>query len=83
MLQNKIGGGKPKMRWFFGEHGWPSSSVLPGIPQSDEERSVLIDTLQDWKTAKYQDIVCALRRFPLSALHLLPLRQPYDSHVRA
>ncbi len=27
-LQNKVGGGKPKMRWYFGEHGWPTSSVL-------------------------------------------------------
>lgn len=41
-----------------GEYGWPSSTILPGTPQSNEEKATLIDTLQDWKTSKYQDIVC-------------------------
>ncbi|KAL2551369.1 Haloacid dehalogenase-like hydrolase domain-containing protein [Forsythia ovata] len=26
VLQNQIGGGKPKMRWYFKEHGWPTST---------------------------------------------------------
>ncbi|KAK9915344.1 hypothetical protein WJX75_007896 [Coccomyxa subellipsoidea] len=56
-LQNSIGGGKPKMRWFFGEYGWPTSTVLPHVPETDEEKALLIDTLQDWKTDKYQEIV--------------------------
>ncbi|EIE19257.1 HAD-like protein [Coccomyxa subellipsoidea C-169] len=56
-LQNSIGGGKPKMRWFFGEYGWPISTVLQRIPETDEEKAQLIDTLQDWKTDKYQQIV--------------------------
>jgi hypothetical protein len=57
-LQNKVGGGKPKMRWYFGEHGWPTSSILGGkAPATDEERALLIDTLQDWKTDKYKDII--------------------------
>ena len=57
-LQNKVGGGKPKMRYYFGEHGWPTSSVLGGrAPQSDEEKELLVDTLQDWKTDKYKDII--------------------------
>ncbi|KAK4394142.1 Haloacid dehalogenase-like hydrolase domain-containing protein [Sesamum angolense] len=39
-LQNQIGGGKPKMRWYFKEHGWPTSTVFDTSPESDEtERS--------------------------------------------
>ncbi|XP_030463343.1 haloacid dehalogenase-like hydrolase domain-containing protein At4g39970 [Syzygium oleosum] len=56
-LQNRIGGGKPKMRWYFKEHGWPSSSVFEKPPESDEDRAKLIDTLQDWKTERYKDII--------------------------
>ena len=58
MLQNKVGGGKPKMRWYFGENGWPSSSILgQRVPETEEEQVLLIDTLQDWKTQKYKDII--------------------------
>lgn len=58
MLQNKVGGGKPKMRWYFGENGWPTSNVLGGkVPETEEEKTLLIDTLQDWKTDKYKDII--------------------------
>ena len=58
MLQNKVGGGKPKMRWYFGENGWPTSNVLGGkTPENDEEKTLLIDTLQDWKTDKYKEII--------------------------
>lgn len=45
------------MRWYFNENGWPSSTVTPEAPESDEAKSVLIDTLQDWKTAKYKDMI--------------------------
>ncbi|KAK9812782.1 hypothetical protein WJX72_003643 [[Myrmecia] bisecta] len=58
-LQNKVGGGKPKMRWYFGKNGWPSSTVLPAAPDTAEEQAALIDTLQDWKTAKYQDLIAS------------------------
>ncbi|KAH1113703.1 hypothetical protein J1N35_007081 [Gossypium stocksii] len=57
VLQNLIGGGKPKMRWYFKEHGWPSSTIFETPPESDEERAKLIDTLQDWKTERYKDII--------------------------
>lgn len=58
VLQNTVGGGKPKMRWYFGQHGWPTSSVLGGkAPADEKEQAVVIDTLQDWKTDKYKDIV--------------------------
>ena len=40
-----------------GELGWPSSTVLTTIPETEEEKTLLIDTLQDWKTAKYQKTI--------------------------
>ncbi|CAI5994170.1 unnamed protein product [Closterium sp. NIES-65] len=46
VLQNKIGGGKPKMRWYFNKNGWPHSSFLPAPPATDADKDVLIDTLQ-------------------------------------
>ncbi|GFR50251.1 hypothetical protein Agub_g12437 [Astrephomene gubernaculifera] len=58
MLQNTVGGGKPKMRWYFARNGWPTSNVLSGrVPASQEEQDHLIDTLQDWKTDKYQQMI--------------------------
>eukprot|EP00890_Picochlorum_soloecismus_P006787 jgi/Picsp_1/933/NSC_04418-R1_protein len=58
MLQNKVGGGKPKMRWYFGEHGWPATAVLGGAaPETDADKEKIIDTIQDWKTEKYKDII--------------------------
>ncbi|XVE86804.1 hypothetical protein DITRI_Ditri18aG0063700 [Diplodiscus trichospermus] len=57
VFQNQIGGGKPKMRWYFKEHGWPSSTLFETPPEGDEERAKLIDTLQDWKTERYKEII--------------------------
>uniref|UniRef100_A0A7C8ZX72 Sugar-terminal-phosphatase n=1 Tax=Opuntia streptacantha TaxID=393608 RepID=A0A7C8ZX72_OPUST len=56
-LQNRIGGGKPKMRWYFKEHGWPTSTIFETPPESDADRAKLIDILQDWKTERYQEII--------------------------
>ncbi|GLJ26627.1 hypothetical protein SUGI_0517560 [Cryptomeria japonica] len=56
-LQNQIGGGKPKMRWYFNKNGWPSSTILKNPPSNDSEKSMLIDTIQDWKTEKYKEII--------------------------
>ncbi|KAL8476206.1 hypothetical protein ACS0TY_028750 [Phlomoides rotata] len=56
-LQNQIGGGKPKMRWHFKEHGWPTSTISDTSPENDEDRAKLIDILQDWKTERYKDII--------------------------
>ncbi|KAE8801544.1 haloacid dehalogenase-like hydrolase domain-containing protein [Hordeum vulgare] len=56
-LQNRIGGGKPKMRWYFGENGWPSSKILETAPSSDADREKLIDVIQDWKTERYKAII--------------------------
>lgn len=57
VLQNRIGGGKPKMRWYFKEHGWPTSSIFETPPVNDDDKAKLIDTLQDWKTERYQEII--------------------------
>ncbi|KAK9812072.1 hypothetical protein WJX73_003157 [Symbiochloris irregularis] len=56
-LQNSIGGGKAKMRHYFNTNSWPSSKILPDVPQTDDEKTALIDELQDWKTTHYQEIV--------------------------
>ncbi|XP_050377691.1 haloacid dehalogenase-like hydrolase domain-containing protein At4g39970 [Argentina anserina] len=56
-LQNQIGGGKPKMRWYFKENGWPSSTIFEEPPEDDEGRAKIIDTLQDWKTERYNEII--------------------------
>ena len=40
-----------------GEFGWPTSVALPAIPQTDDEKTSLIDILQEWKTQKYQDMI--------------------------
>lgn len=57
MLQNKVGGGKPKMRWFFGEFGWPEAKMLGRGPQTDEERAKLVDMVQEYKTNKYMELI--------------------------
>ncbi|KAI9072112.1 hypothetical protein K1719_015027 [Acacia pycnantha] len=56
-LQNRIGGGKPKMRWYFKENGWPSSTISETPPSNDEDRTKLIDIIQDWKTERYKEII--------------------------
>ena len=45
-------------RRHFGKVGWPSSSsVLNGPCVSDEQKDTLIDTLQDWKTNHYEELI--------------------------
>lgn len=56
-FQNLVGGGKPKMRWYFRENGWPTSTLFDSPPESDDGRAKLIDTLQDWKTERYKEII--------------------------
>eukprot|EP00889_Picochlorum_renovo_P002898 jgi/Picre1/29928/NNA_005306.t1 len=58
VLQNTVGGGKPKMRWYFGKHGWPTTTILEGgNAPTQMKRRKRCDTLQDWKTQKYKDII--------------------------
>jgi|TARA_B110000003_G_scaffold230903_1_gene233248 HAD superfamily hydrolase (TIGR01509 family) len=59
VLQNTVGGGKPKMRWHFNEDkkAWPTSTMFAEAPSSDADRDALIDALQDKKTEIYKKIV--------------------------
>jgi len=42
----------------IGEHGWPATAVLGGAaPETDADKEKIIDTIQDWKTEKYKDII--------------------------
>jgi HAD superfamily hydrolase (TIGR01509 family) len=45
------------MRWYFKENGWPTSTIFDSPPQNDDDRAKLIDTLQDWKTERYKEII--------------------------
>ncbi|CAN4114900.1 unnamed protein product [Withania somnifera] len=45
------------MRWYFKEHGWPTSTIFQNPPEDDNNRVKLIDTLQDWKTERYKQII--------------------------
>lgn len=62
ILQNTVGGGKPKMFHYFDkELGgiWPNCKKSPfqGIPKTDAQKTALVDALQDAKTAIYVQIV--------------------------
>merc|ERR1719506_1176223 len=59
VLQNKVGGGKNKMRYFFDETSggvWPTVGSS-AAPATDDEKTALVDKLQDMKTVIYQDMV--------------------------
>ena len=45
VLQNTVGGGKPKMKYHFDRFGWPAPQQGQ-VPASDKELSDLIDALQ-------------------------------------
>ena len=60
MLQNIVGGGKPKMHFHFRETmggKYPSSKDMPSPPQTEEEQTVLVDALQAHKTELYKQLV--------------------------
>lgn len=63
ILQNTVGGGKPKMKWHFGNNGWPASKAGPA-PADEATQNKLVDDLQDCKTKHYKMIVetCAEAR---------------------
>jgi len=57
ILQNTVGGGKPKMKWHFNnKSGWPKSK-MGDVPTTDEDKDALVDALQDTKTEIYKKIV--------------------------
>lgn len=48
-LQNKVGGGKEKMRWYFDREGWPAAAG-----EGDSERADFIAGLHRDKTEMYR-----------------------------
>ena len=59
ILQNTVGGGKPKMKWHFTNtaKAWPTST-MGAAPDGDEAaQNALVDALQDKKTEIYKKIV--------------------------
>lgn len=58
VLMNKIGGGKPKMCYHFGQNGWPASTVGPP-PDTEEAQTALIDILQARKTEIFEENIAA------------------------
>ena len=42
---------------YFNKNGWPHSALQTSVPTTDEEKDFLIDSLQDWKTSKYKDLI--------------------------
>lgn len=45
------------MRWYFGENGWPVSTINSAPPETNEEKEQIIDELQEWKSEKYRDLI--------------------------
>eukprot|EP00899_Mesostigma_viride_P025500 jgi/Mesvir1/6134/Mv00838-RA.1 len=63
VLQNTVGGGKPKMRYHFNNNGWPATKAGPP-PTTEEEKTALIDKLQDCKTEHYTRIMSTCEARP-------------------
>ena len=57
VLANTVGGGKPKMRYHFDNNGWPAFFGGSQVPASEEQKSAMVDALQDQKTEFYKEIV--------------------------
>jgi HAD superfamily hydrolase (TIGR01509 family) len=57
VLANTVGGGKPKMRYHFDNNGWPAFFGGSQVPASEEQKSKMVDALQDQKTEFYKEIV--------------------------
>jgi HAD superfamily hydrolase (TIGR01509 family) len=51
MLQNAVGGGKEKMKWYFERYGWPESAT------SDADREALVAHLHKKKTQMYKKLI--------------------------
>mmetsp|Transcript_49573 Transcript_49573/g.94725 ORF Transcript_49573/g.94725 Transcript_49573/m.94725 type:complete len:337 (+) Transcript_49573:54-1064(+) len=60
VLQNTVGGGKPKMKWHFNQNSWPTfarEGARYPAPATAAEQDALVDHLQDRKTHFYKKIV--------------------------
>jgi hypothetical protein len=53
-LQNSVGGGKPKMRYYFSGSGWPvRRRPYAPPPRTAAEQTALVDLLQEVKNQHY------------------------------
>jgi HAD superfamily hydrolase (TIGR01509 family) len=63
ILQNTVGGGKPKMFYYFRttrKEQFPQytiDDVLYASPQTDDEQKILVNMLQDYKTQYYTTLL--------------------------
>lgn len=74
MLQNTVGGGKPKMKFYFGKDKkqWPSmTKPYKSAPKTEAEQNKLVDMLQDRKNGFYRKIVEEIAKARLGVLELL------------
>ena len=71
ILQNTVGGGKPKMRWYFGKYGWPSQKGGVAAPGETDAQESLVDALQDFKTQAYKDLVANVAKPRPGVLRLM------------
>jgi len=72
LLQNTVGGGKPKMRWYFNKHGWPHQKRDGRPPpESQEDREALVDSLQDFKIEAYKDLIANMAETRPGVLRLM------------
>jgi HAD superfamily hydrolase (TIGR01509 family) len=72
ILQNTVGGGKPKMFYHFRNTVKAFPSVGPNPPpQTAEEQQHLIDKLQEWKTNHYKTLLATEAKPRPGVLELL------------
>lgn len=59
VLQNSVGGGKPKMFHYFRNTAgtFPQVGKDQPAPSTDADQQALVDTLQTWKTAHYKELL--------------------------
>eukprot|EP00802_Teleaulax_amphioxeia_P015185 Tamp_15271.p1 GENE.Tamp_15271~~Tamp_15271.p1 ORF type:complete len:384 (-),score=82.11 Tamp_15271:402-1427(-) len=72
ILQNTVGGGKPKMKWHFTNtaKAWPTST-LGAAPGDEDAQNKLVDALQDKKTEIYKKIVTEVAEARPGVLRLM------------
>jgi HAD superfamily hydrolase (TIGR01509 family) len=74
MLQNTVGGGKPKMKFYFGKDKkqWPSmTKPYRSAPKTEAEQNKLVDMLQDQKNGYYRKIVEEIAKARPGVLELM------------
>jgi len=73
-LQNTVGGGKPKMKYYFTNDagGWPAATKAGRpVPATEDERAALVDDLQDKKTEIYKKVVAEVASARPGVLELM------------